>query len=83
MQHATLVTVRVKPEIATRLEKLAGIMDRSKSYLAAEAIEEYLDIHEWQINAIEEGIAAFNSGKIIPFEAVKTFWEKKIEDSNY
>ena len=38
MHHTTLVTVRVKPDIADRLEKLAESMDRSKSYLAAEAI---------------------------------------------
>lgn len=47
MQHLALVTVRVKPEIAVRLEKLAKTMNCSKSYLAAKAIKEYLDIHEW------------------------------------
>ena len=56
MQNTTLVTVRVKPDIAKRLEKLAELMDRSKSYLAAEAIEEYLDVQEWQVKAIKEGI---------------------------
>lgn len=83
MQHSTLVTVRVKPEVAARLEKLAESMDRSKSYLAAEAIEEYLEIHEWQVQAIQEGIAAADRGEIISFEETKKQWEKKVEDSNY
>lgn len=83
MQHSTLVTVRVKPEVAARLEKLAVSMDRSKSYLAAEAIEEYLEIHEWQVQAIQEGIAAADCGEIISFEEIKKQWEKKVEDSNY
>ena len=83
MQHSTLVTVRVKPEVAARLEKLAESMDRSKSYLAAEAIEEYLEIHEWQVQAIQEGIAAADRGEIVSFEEIKKQWEKKVEDSNY
>jgi RHH-type transcriptional regulator, rel operon repressor / antitoxin RelB len=76
MQHSNLVTVRVKPEIAARLEKLAESMDRSKSYLAAEAIEEYLEIHEWQVQAIKEGIAAADRGETISLEEVKKQWVK-------
>jgi len=83
MQHTALVTVRVKPDVAARLEKLAESMDRSKSYLAAEAIEEYLDIHEWQVHAINEGIAAADRGETISFEEVKKQWEKKVEDSDH
>jgi RHH-type rel operon transcriptional repressor/antitoxin RelB len=83
MQHSTLVTVRVKPEIATRLERLAESMDRSKSYLAAAAIEEYLEIHEWQVQAIQEGIAAADRGETISFEEIKKQWEKKVEDSDH
>lgn len=83
MQHSTLVTVRVKPEVAARLEKLAESMDRSKSYLAAEAIEEYLDIHEWQVQAIKEGIAAADRGETVSFEEIRKYWEKKLEDSDH
>jgi RHH-type rel operon transcriptional repressor/antitoxin RelB len=76
MQQSTVVTVRVKPELAVRLEKLAVSMDRSKSWLAAEAIEEYLDIHEWQIQAIKEGIDAADRGETINFEQIKKHWKK-------
>ena len=82
MNHSTIVTVRVTSKVAKRLEKLAESMDRSKSYLAAEAIEEYLDIHEWQIKAIEEGIAAADRGETLSFEEVKKYWEKQLEDPN-
>ncbi len=83
MQSSTLVTVRVKPEIAARLEKLADAMDRSKSYLASEAIEEYLEIHEWQIQAITQGIAAVDQGETTSFEEIKKHWEKKVGDSDH
>jgi RHH-type transcriptional regulator, rel operon repressor / antitoxin RelB len=82
-QNSALVTVRVKPDVAARLEKLAESMERSKSYLAAEAIEEYLEIHEWQVQAIQEGIAAADRGETISFDEIKKQWEKKIEDSDH
>lgn len=82
MHQSTIVTVRVSPKVAKRLEKLAESMDRSKSYIAAEAIEEYLDLHEWQIKAIEDGIAAADRGELIPWEEVKKYWEKRLADKN-
>lgn len=82
MNHSTLVSVRVKPEIAERLERLAESVHRSKSYIAAEAIEEYLEIHEWQIQAIHEGIAAVARGETKDFSEVKKHWEKQFENPN-
>jgi RHH-type transcriptional regulator, rel operon repressor / antitoxin RelB len=82
MQLSNLVTVRVTSEVAHRLQKFSDFTDRSKSYVAAEAIEEYLDIHEWQIKAIKEGIAAAKRGKVKDFDEVKKYWEKKFEDNN-
>jgi len=55
-------------------------MDRSKSYLAAEAIEEYVTIHEWQIQAIHQGLVAADQGKTVSFDKVKKQWRKKLED---
>lgn len=68
---SALISVRVSPEIAERLEQLAKSVDRSKSYLAAEAIEEYLDIHEWQVKAIHEGLIEIEQGAVIDFKDVK------------
>jgi predicted transcriptional regulator len=81
MQQTTSVTVRVKPEIAIRLKKLAESMDCSISHLAAEAIEEYLGIHEWQVQAIKEGISAVDCNETISFEEIKKMWEEKVEDA--
>jgi RHH-type rel operon transcriptional repressor/antitoxin RelB len=82
MSEQVLVSVRVTSDIASRLEKLAQSMDRSKSYLAAEAIEDYLDIREWQIQAIHEGIKAADQEELVPFENVKKRWERKLENSS-
>jgi len=75
-----MVSVRLSGELAGRLEKLARATDRSKSFLAAEAIEEYVALHEWQIRAIKEGIAAAEEGEVASHEealAVLEQWGKK------
>jgi RHH-type rel operon transcriptional repressor/antitoxin RelB len=82
MHSSVLVSVRVKPEVAERLKALSQIMHRSSSFLAAEALEEYLDIHEWQIQAIQEGLDAVDREEVIDFASVKKKWEKRREDSS-
>lgn len=81
MATSTLLSVRVVPEIAARLEQLAEATERSKSYLAAEAIEEYLSLHEWQIQAIQKSLAEADRGEVVNFEDVKKYWEERLEDS--
>lgn len=76
----TLISVRVPANVASRLENLAKAVDRSKSYLAAEAIEEYLALHEWQVQAIQAGLNEIKQGAVVDFADVKQFWEKGLED---
>jgi predicted transcriptional regulator len=75
MQETTVVTVRLPIETAQRLTALAEATKRSKSYLSAEAIEEYLTLHEWQIQAIQQGIREADAGKLIPQETVMEWVE--------
>jgi len=81
MNTAT-ITVRVTPQVAKRLQRLAKATERSKSFLAAEAIEEYLAVQEWQVKAILEGVKAADRGEGVDFEEVKKTWEKKLADSS-
>ncbi|MGA9854537.1 MAG: CopG family ribbon-helix-helix protein [Gammaproteobacteria bacterium] len=72
MAESTLISVRVPKEVAKRLAKLATVTERSKSYIAGQAIEEFLTLQEWQVKAIKEGIAEAEAGKLLPHEeAVK------------
>jgi hypothetical protein len=41
--------VAIDPVIKKRLEKLAKGTGRSRSFLAAEATNEYLELNEWQV----------------------------------
>lgn len=55
-------TVRLDDEKARKLDQLAGKLDRSRSYLAAQAIDDYLAREEWQIAEIEAGLAEADRG---------------------
>ena len=68
-------TVRVDSAAKKRLEKLAKSTGRSRSFLAAEAINEYLDVNEWQVSGIKEAIASLDSGEGVPHERVKQWVE--------
>jgi len=80
MSGTTLISVRVPKSVAKRLATLAEATDRSKSYVAGQAIEEFLTLQEWQVKAIREGIAEAEAGKLAPHqEAVKRIkrWGKR------
>lgn len=53
----TAFTIRVPDDVADRLNQLAQKLDRSRSYMAAQAIEDFVSREEWQLAEIEAGIA--------------------------
>lgn len=56
MSQSTTMTIRLDPELKTRLDKLAAVTHRSKSFLASEAVREFIEINEWQIQEIEAAL---------------------------
>lgn len=56
-------TVRVKDDVADKLDKLAEKMDRSRSYLTAQAIEDFIEREAWQLAEIEAGLAEADRGE--------------------
>jgi len=63
-------TVRVDAKAKKRLERLAKSTGRSRSFLAAEAINEYLDVNEWQVAGIKQAIISLDRGEGIPHQKV-------------
>lgn len=56
MAQSHTMTVRLDRDIKQRLERLAQATRRSKSFLAAEAIRDYVELNEWQIAEVESAI---------------------------
>jgi RHH-type transcriptional regulator, rel operon repressor / antitoxin RelB len=69
--RSTTFTVRVDTDVKKRLERLAKSTGRSRSFLAAEAVRQYLEINEWQVAGIKRAIASLDHGEGIPHDSVK------------
>ena len=54
--ETTTLTLRVPTETKERLDRLADATHRSKSYLAGEAIRQYIDLEAWQVGEIQQAI---------------------------
>ena len=82
MLKAASVTVRVKPSTKTRLEALADATKRSKSYVIEEALEQYLDVNEWQIEGIAKALTEADKPEadFVEHDEVLAKWEKKLAD---
>ncbi|HXE95956.1 MAG TPA: ribbon-helix-helix domain-containing protein [Dongiaceae bacterium] len=80
MLKAASLTVRVKPDTRTRLESLARATRRSKSYVIEEALEQYLEINEWQIRGIQDALSEANSPDAVfeDHDEVLAKWEAKV-----
>ncbi|MBN7804541.1 CopG family ribbon-helix-helix protein [Agrobacterium rosae] len=60
----TAFTIRVPDEVANRLNEIAQKLDRSRSYMAAQAVENFVSREEWQLAEIEAGIAEADRGEV-------------------
>ncbi|TPM22546.1 CopG family ribbon-helix-helix protein [Mesorhizobium sp. B2-3-5] len=58
----TAFTVRLSDDTTNRLDQLAEKLDRSRSYMAAQAIEDFVARQEWQLAEIEAGLAEAERG---------------------
>jgi predicted transcriptional regulator len=63
--------VRIDTGVKKRLERLAKSTGRTRSFLAAEAINEYLELNEWQVAGIKHAIASLDRGEGIAHDQVK------------
>ncbi len=60
--ESAVLTLRINTDIKDKLDKLALATHRSKSFLAAEAINRYLEIEAWQISEIELALVEADAG---------------------
>lgn len=56
------MTVRLTPEISEKLAELARNTNRSKSYLASEAIASFVDVNAWQTARVKRALDDARSG---------------------
>ena len=57
-----MMSVRLPDELTSQLDTLAAATGRTKSFLAGEAIRDYIDREAWQIAEIEQAIREADAG---------------------
>ncbi len=69
-------TIRLDDEMLAKLDALAADTDRSRNWIAAKAIESYVELNAWQIARIKEGIAEADRGEFATPDEVKAVFAK-------
>lgn len=64
MGASTTMTIRVTPDLKEKLGRLAQKTRRTKSYLAAEAVEAYVKRELQIIEGIQRGLADMEAGRV-------------------
>lgn len=78
----TAFTIRVPDDVAERLNQLAQKLDRSRSYMAAQAIEDFVAREEWQLAEIEVGIAEADRGDFVSDDDVARVVSKYVKTTS-
>ena len=73
---STTMTIRLEDEVKDRLDRLADSTNRSKSYLAAKAIREFVETNEWQIAEIRAALKEADAGDFASDEDVAALAKK-------
>lgn len=70
MQKDVTITARIEPDLSDRLNRLAAVQGRSKSWVVGKALKAYLDNELAFIEAIEGGIADMHEGRTTSHDEV-------------
>ena len=71
---STTMTIRLDDDLKEQLDRLATATQRSKSFLASEAIREFIELNEWQVQEIQKAIKEADAGEFASDgEVVQTF----------
>ncbi len=73
---STTMTIRLDDEVRDRLDQLAEATQRSKSFLAAEAIRAFVETNEWQIGEIRAALQEADAGDFASDKDVATLSRK-------
>lgn len=57
-----VMTVRIEPQTRKALDGIAASLDRDRTYIVNQALEAYIDVHQWHLDHIRQGLREANAG---------------------
>ena len=73
---SSTMTIRLDDDVKERLGRLAEVTQRSNSFLAAEAIREFVETNEWQLTEITAALKEADAGDFASKEEVSALAKK-------
>lgn len=70
------INVRLADDLTSKLDRLADVMDRPRSWVVTRAIEEYVASQDWQIEEIETAIGEADAGDFASASEVDATFSK-------
>jgi predicted transcriptional regulator len=70
------ITFRLDSERRAVLDEIAAGLDRDRSYIINEAITLYLDLYQWQVEEIRQGVAEADAGDFATDEDVEAVFAR-------
>ena len=64
MSGSSVLTLRLDSKLKKQLDRLSEATNRSRSFVAAEAIREYVELNNWQIAETIKGLAEADRGEV-------------------
>lgn len=76
MAQSSVLTLRLDPKLKKQLDRLSHAMSRSRSFVAAEAIREYVALNDWQVEEVKKAIAEADRGEFATDKEVERTLKK-------
>jgi predicted transcriptional regulator len=76
MAESAVLTLRLDAKLKDELDRLSRATSRSRSFVAAEAIREYVDLNRWQIGEINKAIGEADRGEFATSREVERTFKK-------
>lgn len=70
MNKTAPVSVRLDADLNERMTAVARALDRPKSWVIEQAVQDFVAMQEWQLAAIDEGLRAADAGRVVAHEDV-------------
>lgn len=70
------VSFRTNSKKIEALDALAALQERDRSYLLNQAVDNLLDLHQYHVSLIENGIREADAGELVDHVEVKEMMSK-------
>ncbi len=71
------ISFRMDTEKREALDSVASALDRDRTYILNEAIDAYLDVHQWQMEHIRRGLQQADAGEFATDAEMKATFSRR------